>query len=227
MIQISKTDPRPSVAVIGGGISGLMCARRLSQSGVQVTVFESAPFLGGEIRTATLAGHQIDLGAEAVHLSAPGMAALLAELEIMDDLIKSNPGMSWLWTQRGLRKLPAGVGPSGPRHLRPVLRSGVMSLLGLLRAGLEPLIPRRTLIGDIGVGEYVSQRFGLSRYSSLVVTPHSRYCFYRIARESFSSSPFGVGHFHARPLDGMCHRCGFLRHCRREKCRGWGFFRHQ
>ena len=160
MIQISRADPRPSVAVIGGGISGLMCARRLSQSGAQVTVLEAGHLLGGEIRTATLLGHEIDLGAEAVHVSAPGMAALLTELGIMDDLIKSNPGMSWLWTQRGLRKLPAGVGPSGPRHLRPVLRSGVMSLLGLLRAGLEPLIPRRTLIGDIGVGEYVSQRFG-------------------------------------------------------------------
>jgi oxygen-dependent protoporphyrinogen oxidase len=160
MIQISQRDPRPSVAVIGGGISGLMCARRMSQNGVQVTVIESAPSLGGEIRTATLAGHQIDLGAEAVHLSAPGMSALLAELGLSDDLINSNPGMSWLWTKRGLRKLPAGVGPSGPRHLRPVLRSGVMSLLGLLRAGLEPLVPRRTLVGDMSVGEFVSQRFG-------------------------------------------------------------------
>jgi oxygen-dependent protoporphyrinogen oxidase len=160
MIQFSKSDPRPTAAVIGGGISGLMCARRLSQSGVQVTVFEAAPFLGGEIQTATLAGHYIDMGAEAVHVSAPGMGALLAELGLLEDRINSNPGMSWLWTKRGLRKLPAGVGPSGPRRLGPVLRSGVMSLLGLVRAGLEPLVPRRTLIGDMGVGEFVGQRFG-------------------------------------------------------------------
>lgn len=160
MVNSSSTDVQQRVAVVGGGISGLVCARRLSQKGVRVTLFETTALLGGEIRTATVAGHLVDMGAEAVHVSAPGMNALIAELGLVDDLIKSNMGVSWLWTSRGLRRLPAGVGPSGPRRLRPVLRSGVMSLRGLARAGLEPLMPRRTLSGDIGVGEYVRQRFG-------------------------------------------------------------------
>ena len=159
MVRFSNMT-RPTVAIVGGGISGLICARRLSQQGVHVTLFEAEPRLGGEIRTTTVAGHLIDMGAEAVHVSAPGMSALITELGLADDLINSNPGTSWLWTKRGLRHLPAGVGPAGPRHLRPVLSSGVMSIAGLLRAGLEPLLPRRTLNGDIGVGQYVSQRFG-------------------------------------------------------------------
>lgn len=137
-----------------------MCARRLSQQGVHVTLFEARPSLGGAIRTRFFAGHHIDMGAEAVHVLAPGMKELIEELGLSGELITSNPGSSWLWTRRGLRRLPAGVGPSGPRRLRPVLSSGVMSMRGLIRAGLEPLIPRRALIGDIGVGEYVSQRFG-------------------------------------------------------------------
>lgn len=153
-------DRKESIAVIGGGISGLMCARRLSQQGFRVTVFEASSQLGGQIRRASVAGHLVDMGAEAVHVSAPGMSALIAELGLSEELIKSNTGMSWLWMQRGLRRLPAGVGPSGPRRLRPVLRSGVMSIGGLLRAGLEPLVPRRIISGDIGVGEYVGQRFG-------------------------------------------------------------------
>lgn len=162
MLGASNTVPprRRSVAVVGGGVSGLICARRLSQAGVYVTLFESEPLLGGEIRTTTFAGHQIDMGAEAVHISAPGMKELISELKLNDDLINSNPGMSWLWTGRGLRRLPAGVGPSGPRRLGPVLHSGVMSIRGLLRAALEPLIPRPTLKGDIGIGDYVGQRFG-------------------------------------------------------------------
>src|SRR5450830_605813 len=127
MINSSSRQAPPTVAVVGGGISGLICARRLSQKGIYVTLFEASPVLGGEIRTATLAGHVVDMGAEAIHVSAPGMNTLITELELTDDLIKSNPGMSWLWTGRGLRVLPAGVGPSGPRRLRPVLRSGVMS----------------------------------------------------------------------------------------------------
>ncbi|MFA5919475.1 MAG: protoporphyrinogen oxidase [Candidatus Nanopelagicaceae bacterium] len=162
MLGASNTVPprRRRVAVVGGGVSGLICARRLSQAGVHVTLFESEPLLGGEIRTTSFAGHQIDMGAEAVHISAPGMKELISELQLDDDLIISNPGMSWLWTGRGLRRLPAGVGPSGPRRLGPVLHSGVMSIRGLLRAALEPLIPRPTLEGDIGIGDYVGQRFG-------------------------------------------------------------------
>ena len=162
MVQFSLDTPhaRPKVAVVGGGVSGLICARRLSQRGIAVTLFEAEPFLGGQIRSTSFAGHQVDLGAEAVHLSAPGMSELITELGLASELLTSNPGMSWLWTQRGLRRLPAGVGPSGPRRLRPVLRSGVMSLRGMIRAGLEPLIPRRPLQGDIGVGVFVSQRFG-------------------------------------------------------------------
>ena len=149
-----------TIAVIGGGITGLVCARRLSQQGVHVILIEAAESLGGQIRKAKVAGQNMDLGAEAIHISAPGMSALLAEVGLEKELIKSNPGTSWLWTKKGLRRLPAGVGPSGPRRLRPVLRSGVMSIGGLLRAGFEPVIPRRVLSGDIGVGEYVGERFG-------------------------------------------------------------------
>ena len=149
-----------TVAVIGGGITGLVCARRLSQQGVHVILIEAAENLGGQIRRAKVAGQNMDLGAEAIHISAPGMSALLTEVGLEKELIKSNLGTSWLWTKKGLRRLPAGVGPSGPRRLRPVLSSGVMSIGGLLRAGFEPIIPRRVLSGDIGVGEYVGGRFG-------------------------------------------------------------------
>lgn len=151
---------QPVVAVVGAGISGLMCARRLSQQNVRVILFEASSTVGGQIRNARVVGHDIDMGAEAIHVSAPGMSALINEVGLTDGLVRSNPGMSWLWTDRGLQRLPEGVGPSGPRKLRPVLRSGVMSFGGLFRAGLEPLVPRRKLRGDMGVGEYVGRRFG-------------------------------------------------------------------
>lgn len=154
------TDVGRTVAVVGGGISGLAAARRLRQRGARVIVLEAGERLGGQIRAVTFAGHLIDVGAEAVHMSAPGMDALITELGLTDGLISANRGTSWLWTQRGLRRLPDGVGPAGPKNLLPVLRSGVMSLAGLARAGLEPIVPRRRLSGDIGVGEFVSQRFG-------------------------------------------------------------------
>ncbi len=158
----------PTVAVIGGGITGLMCARRLSQEGVSVILFELSSILGGQIRSARVAEREIDLGAEAIHLAAPGMSALISEVGLSEGIIKSSPGMAWLWSEKGLQRLPEGVGPAGPRKLKPVLRSGVMSLGGLLRAGLEPLVPRRKLRGDIGVGQYVGKRFGSQVVDRLV-----------------------------------------------------------
>lgn len=58
--QNSGSSERPTVAVVGGGVSGLICARRLSQQGIHVTLFEAEPMLGGEIRTSTFMGHPID-----------------------------------------------------------------------------------------------------------------------------------------------------------------------
>jgi oxygen-dependent protoporphyrinogen oxidase len=162
MIQFHDvgSETNHTVAVVGGGISGLVAARRLSQRGARVTVFEAADRLGGQIRDATIAGHLVEVGAEAVHASAPGMSALIDELGLAGGLIRAHRSESWLWTARGLRRLPAGVGPAGPQRLGPVLSSGVMSLGGLARACLEPVIPRRQLSGDIGVGDFISQRFG-------------------------------------------------------------------
>src|ERR1019366_9980859 len=107
----------------------------------------------------SIQGQLIDVGAEAIHLSAPGMQALLEELGLAESLIHSNPGASWLWGKNGLRPLPSGVGPSGPRRLRPVLRARVLSLGGLLRAGLEPIVPTTKINGDVAVGSFLHKRF--------------------------------------------------------------------
>ena len=57
--------PRPRVAVIGAGISGLMCARTLLDHGIDVTVFEKGRGVGGRMATRrTDDGLQFDHGAQ-------------------------------------------------------------------------------------------------------------------------------------------------------------------
>ncbi|WP_324760952.1 FAD-dependent oxidoreductase [Haloarcula sp. GH36] len=56
-----------NVLVVGGGIAGLAAARRLSDDGCSVTVFEARDRLGGRIRTNRSWGLPVDLGASWLH----------------------------------------------------------------------------------------------------------------------------------------------------------------
>ena len=52
----------PHVLIIGAGLAGLACARRLTQSGLTCTVFEASDGIGGLVRTDRVAGFQLDRG---------------------------------------------------------------------------------------------------------------------------------------------------------------------
>lgn len=153
------------VAVVGAGVSGLVAARSLLQQGAEVTLLEAAHRVGGQVESREVSdGVWLDLGAESVHLSAPGMAELIEELGLTGSVVRAAPGSSLLATRRGLRTLPAGVGPAGPSRLAPVLTSRTLTVPQLVRAGLEPLASRRTAAlapnADISVGDFVARRFG-------------------------------------------------------------------
>jgi oxygen-dependent protoporphyrinogen oxidase len=162
---MSNRPARRSVVVVGGGVTGLLTARRLAEQNFEVTLIEATDRLGGQIRTIDLEGRRIDIGAESLHLSSPAVRRLLAELDLGDGMVHAEPGTTWLWTGGALRPLPAGVGPSGPTRIGPVVTSRVMSARGVGRAGLEPLAARlRARLredDDISIGEFVSGRFGV------------------------------------------------------------------
>ena len=52
----------PEVVVIGAGLSGLVCALRLQESGVDVHLLESSDAVGGRVRTDTVESFRLDRG---------------------------------------------------------------------------------------------------------------------------------------------------------------------
>lgn len=66
---------RPSLLIIGAGISGLMAAHLLSDA-MQITIAESKPLPGGRISTVTINGDKIEEGPEFIH----GQASMTLEL---------------------------------------------------------------------------------------------------------------------------------------------------
>lgn len=155
---------RPTVVVVGGGLTGLVAARRLDRAGCEVTLAEGSDRLGGQVRTIPVAGHVVDVGAEALHLGSPAARGLVDELGLAEQVVGARPGTTLVWSAGRPRPLPAGMGPAGPSRLRPLLTSRVLSLRGLGRAGLEPLAARVTARldddDDTSIGAFLTSRFG-------------------------------------------------------------------
>lgn len=59
------------VVVVGAGLAGLACARRLSTSGVAVTVLEAADAVGGRVRTDVVDGFLCDRGFQLLNPAYP------------------------------------------------------------------------------------------------------------------------------------------------------------
>lgn len=154
------------VAVVGGGIAGLAAAWELRDR-AEVTIFEPDR-IGGRLQTGTLAGQPTDLGADAFLTRVPDAVALCEELGLAGELIAPAPGRTLLWWRQRLRPLPDGLVLGVPRRLGPLWRSGLLSPLGVARAGLDLVLPRRPLPEDMSVWDLVAARFGPQVASRLV-----------------------------------------------------------
>jgi monoamine oxidase len=68
--------------VVGAGLSGLVCARRLVDAGARVRVLEARPRIGGRLCNGTLAGEVVDLGGHWMSVDQPRLLALAGELGV-------------------------------------------------------------------------------------------------------------------------------------------------
>lgn len=69
------------VAVIGAGIAGLACARRLAQAGLRPVLFDKGYGIGGRVATRRVEGLQYGHGAQYVTARGEGLATVLRDLE--------------------------------------------------------------------------------------------------------------------------------------------------
>ncbi|EME17570.1 protoporphyrinogen oxidase [Rhodococcus triatomae] len=151
-----------TVAVVGGGISGLVAAYRLRQqlgSGARIVVVEESERYGGKLRTVPLAGDPVDVGAEAFIARRPEVPQLLTELGLSDQVEHPSGARPLIWADGRLHPLPTGtlMGiPAGSDAL-----AGLVDAQTLARIDAEPTRPLHwDRAADVSVAALVGDRFG-------------------------------------------------------------------
>ncbi|GAA5207663.1 protoporphyrinogen/coproporphyrinogen oxidase [Microbacterium kyungheense] len=158
---------RSGFSIVGGGVGGLVVARRLAASGARVTVFEASDHLGGTVARHEVAGIGLDAAAESFAVRGGVVAALLAELGLQDDIVAPAPGPAWLQPVSGEAvPLPAtallGI-PAEP------LAEDVVRVIG--RPAAERAVERDAVpVGDVPatLGALVRSRYGDAMVDLLV-----------------------------------------------------------
>ncbi len=148
------------VAIVGGGISGLVAAFRLEQRGYRTTVFEAGASAGGKIRSGDIDGIPVEEGPDAFLPRDDRPLELMHDLGLAADLVSPAVFGAYIWDGSMLRRLPPGSPYGIPRSPYAAFRAGLLSPLGAARAGLERWWPRRLTGPDSSIGNFVRTRFG-------------------------------------------------------------------
>jgi oxygen-dependent protoporphyrinogen oxidase len=163
------------IAVVGGGISGLVTAHELLRSDEgegtarpSVTLLEAGERLGGKIATVDLAGLPVDTGPDAILVRLPAARALLDDLGLAASVRAPAATGAYVWSRGALRPLPPGSVFGVPDRLVPLLRSGLVGPLGVLRAAGDLVLPRRDLGPDPSIAQVLRPRFGRQVFERLV-----------------------------------------------------------
>jgi len=151
-----------TVAIIGGGITGLSAAYTLEKLGTPWVLVDAAPALGGVIRTETRDGFLLEGGPDSILAQKPEGIALCRELGLGERLVPTNPDDRSVYILRGgkLHPLPEGMMLAIPTKIAPFLRSQLFSWPGKLRMGLDLVIPGGNGRADESIASFLRRRFG-------------------------------------------------------------------
>lgn len=145
------------VIVVGAGIAGLTAARDLSLKGHRVTVLEASDRVGGKIRGESVAGHLVDVGAEAMLNRRPEGVSLAREVGL--EIVHPTDAKSSIWSRGALRPIPRSI-MGVPLDLAALESAGLLSEETLEVVRREPTLPPAKTDEDISVGDFIASRFG-------------------------------------------------------------------
>jgi protoporphyrinogen/coproporphyrinogen III oxidase len=167
-----------TVAIIGGGISGLATAFALQEQAaaaglsLHCTVLEAGTTWGGKIVTHRVGDLVTEAGPDSFLSQKPAGLELCAKLGLSDRLINTNETgkKAFVYSRGRLRELPEGLVVIAPSQIGAFLRSGLLSWTGLGRMSLDVLLPAKRLREgeDESLASFFRRRFGREAFEQLM-----------------------------------------------------------
>ncbi|RKR75736.1 protoporphyrinogen/coproporphyrinogen oxidase [Frondihabitans australicus] len=149
------------VIVVGGGVAGLVVARDLGKAGRRVLLLEGSGRLGGEVRRHTVAGIDLDAGAESFATRGDTIARLATQLGLGNDIVTPDPRGAWVVEADGAAfPLPKTglLGIPGTALAQDVI--DVIGTKAAMRAEMDSLLPGPVGAKEQKLGALVRRRMG-------------------------------------------------------------------
>ncbi|HXP62383.1 MAG TPA: protoporphyrinogen oxidase [Dongiaceae bacterium] len=148
------THPQDSVAIIGGGITGLTAGFCLQRKGLPVTVYEASQRVGGVIESVREGGYLAEFGPNTILETSPRIGELVRDAGLAGRRLDPDPKAEARYVVRYGR--PVAM-PGSPVGFFTSALFTAKAKLALLR---EPFVPPRRDGREESVAEFVIRRLG-------------------------------------------------------------------
>src|SRR5688572_16029965 len=142
-----------SLAVIGGGITGLVAAFYLRRKGVPVTVYESSGRVGGVIQSLRRDGYLAEFGPNTILETSRKIGQLIRDAGLESSKLDPDPMAGARYVVRYRRPVEMPGKPLG------FFTTELFSLKAKLAVLREPFVPRRRDGVEESIAQFVVRRF--------------------------------------------------------------------
>lgn len=155
-----------TVAVVGGGITGLSAMHYLQQLkkqqnlDLELVLIEQDAELGGKIRTVKDAEFIMETGADSIVARHASVMPLIEELDLKDRVVYNGTGISYLYANNQLHAIPADTVFGIPMDEKALFSSTLVSDEGKRAALRDFETNNETFTRDSSIGEFLEAFLG-------------------------------------------------------------------